>query len=195
VLGVWSSANDNYDAGIDVAVTPGGSGFAGVYHQNTPTGWKGPTGFYHTDIRALPAPLEGKTWDPLYVWAYPSYASASMYFSMQARYTLCDGEPQSRAAYPPANRHYLLELVGVPAGVVGAPPVGTVWEVPVGPTFTLTLPTYRTTNGLEGYRFAFTMTESSAIPGVSEWGLVAMTLLGMSAGTVVFGRRRPAHHH
>lgn len=30
----------------------------------------------------------------------------------------------------------------------------------------------------------------SAIPTVSEWGLVIMTLLGLSAGTIIFGRRR-----
>ena len=29
-----------------------------------------------------------------------------------------------------------------------------------------------------------------AIPTVSEWGLIVLTLLGMTAGTVMFGRRR-----
>lgn len=33
---------------------------------------------------------------------------------------------------------------------------------------------------------------SSAIPTVSEWGLIVMTLLVLSAGTVVLARRRPA---
>ncbi len=31
-----------------------------------------------------------------------------------------------------------------------------------------------------------------AIPTVSEWGLIVMTLLALTAGTIVFGRRRRA---
>lgn len=31
------------------------------------------------------------------------------------------------------------------------------------------------------------------IPSVSEWGLVVITLLGMTAGTIMLGRRQPIH--
>jgi hypothetical protein len=66
---------------------------------------------------------------------------------------------------PPESRQYLLKLLAVPEGVTGAPPAGTVWELPVQGLFTLALPTYRTTNGLEGYRFAFTISDALAVPG------------------------------
>ena len=34
---------------------------------------------------------------------------------------------------------------------------------------------------------------SPLIPAVSEWGLVVMTLLGLTAGTIMFMRRRPCY--
>ena len=53
----------------------------------------------------------------------------------------------------------------VPDGVTGAPPVGTVWEVPPDALFTVELPTHRTTDGLTGYEFSFTVSEAEASPG------------------------------
>ena len=44
---------------------------------------------------------------------------------------------------------------------------------------------------MPGYSFHYTYIRD-AIPAVSEWGLVVMTLLVLTAGTVVFGRRRAA---
>lgn len=143
-------------------------GFAGIYYEYNPPDWQGPTGFYHTDSRSLPAPHESRIWDSLYVWAYPSYPDETMFVSFQsfqaAQSSLC-GEQAYRAALPPSDRRYLLELLSVPDGVIGAPQVGTVWELPLGPLFTLELPTYSTTDGLEGYRFAFKITRVVSLPG------------------------------
>jgi len=138
-----------------------------VYYEHDPFSWVGPTGFYHLDYRSLPAPEESKTWDSLYVWAFDAYTPEMMYFSLIADMTLlCEGRTADQAvAPPPSNRRYLLELLSVPEGVVGAPPVGFIWELPVGSLFTLDLPTYRTNNGLEGYRFAFTITRVVTLPG------------------------------
>ncbi len=109
----------------------------------------------------------------MYVWAAPTYTGDLMYFSMAAD-TLFE---------PPSDRRYLLELLGIPEGMVGAPPVGTVWELPLGgTTFTLELPTYRTIDGLESYRFAFTIT--AVIP---EPNSAALLLVG---GATVLARRR-----
>ena len=33
----------------------------------------------------------------------------------------------------------------------------------------------------------------TAVPTVSEWGLIVMTLLVLTAGTLVYARRRPIH--
>ncbi|MCH8150396.1 MAG: hypothetical protein IH987_20860 [Planctomycetes bacterium] len=37
---------------------------------------------------------------------------------------------------------------------------------------------------------SMTTSESHAIPTVSEWGLVVITLLGLATGTILYGRRR-----
>ena len=238
-------------------------GYAAVHHQNDPPDWEGPTGFYHTDRQSLPEPAQSRSWDTLYFWAFPSYVGETMFVSFLADATVCRDQAH-RVAPPPTDRRYLLELLRLPEGVVGAPPVGTVWILPVGPLYTLEFPTFRTTDGLEGYQFAFTITRVTSLPGdfdrdgdvdqtdadqfalcytgpnggpigpgcgpgdfdsdgdidcddwdlfteawtepgppppppneqcmmaiptVSEWGLVAMTLLVLCAGTVVLLRR------
>ncbi len=106
------------------------------------------TGFWQSDIRAPLAPAESKTWSPIYLWADPSYAGGDvMHFAMEA----------DQGYAPPKDRPYTLELLAVPVGVQGAPPVGTQWAVPLNDTLVLTLPTYRTDNGLTGYQFGFTV--------------------------------------
>jgi len=137
-----------------------------VYREYDPPHWHGPTGFYHMDFQSLPSRNESKTWENLYVWAYPSHSSNTMYVSFLADMTfLCEGRTASRLDPPPMDRRFLLELLSVPDGVVGAPPVGRIWALPRGPLFTIALPTYRTTNGLTGYRFSFTITEAEPEPG------------------------------
>ena len=165
-MGVWSGATDNWDTGIDFLIGTTGSGFAGVYHENGQSGWLGPTGFYRFDLRSLPERNESKTWDSVYVWAALSYLNQTMSFSMLAQPGAC-AERSTSVLAPPLDRRYLLELLAVPEGVPEAPPVGTVWELPLQGTFSLEMPTYRTANGLEGYRFAFTMT--AAIPGPGDF--------------------------
>ncbi|MBN2563245.1 MAG: PEP-CTERM sorting domain-containing protein [Phycisphaerae bacterium] len=163
MLGVRSDATDGWDAELDYLIGTAGTGFAGVYHEYDPEGWLGDTGFYRTDYRSLLAPDEGMSWESLYVWADPSYPEEeeSMYFSMV-----------SDSTYPPPpDRRYLLHLVSVPDGVSGAPDEGTVWELLLDEVLTLDLPTYRTTNGLDGYRFSFTIT---AVPEPTTIGLVAV---------------------
>ena len=124
-----------------------------MYHVNATPEWLGPTGFYHTDLQSPPERNERRTWERICVWAAPSYVQSTMHFSLLAESSL------------PAERKYLLELMSVPDGVVGAPSVGTVWELPLLGYFTLPLPTYRTTEGLTGYQFALTITEAEPGPG------------------------------
>lgn len=121
-------------------------GYAGTYHENGVSGWTGPTGFYSTDVRKPLAPDESKTWSPLYLWATPAYVGTSMNFALQ---------PYD-AGMPPTNRRYSIQLVYVPPGVTGAPPVGTSWQVPCYAPFLVPVPTYATTDGLTGYQFAMT---------------------------------------
>ncbi len=121
--------------------------YTGVYHVNGVDGWTGATAFYRFDQRAPMAPEETKTWTPIHVWSDPEYTApeCEIVFS-----------PMSWAA-PPPYRSYTLELLYVPPEVTGAPPVGTVWDIPHDTDFALTLPSYPTANGLTGYRFAFTV--------------------------------------
>jgi hypothetical protein len=92
------------------------------------------------------SPIESKTWAPLHLWANPDiYEPNTMTLSI---------EPASDVP-PPADRTYTLELLYVPDGVQGAPPVGTTWSVPPDQIFMIDVPTFMTYDGLEGYRFAF----------------------------------------
>ncbi|UCE59305.1 MAG: hypothetical protein JSU63_17910 [Phycisphaerales bacterium] len=117
--------------------------------------WLGATGFYDDDLRTPLDRNECKTWAPICVWATVLYYPETMPVTFQA----------STSAVPPADRRYLLELLSVPGGVSGAPAEGTVWELPLEDQLTLELPTYRTSDGLTGYQFAFTITEAEPGPG------------------------------
>jgi hypothetical protein len=169
-MGAWSGATDGWDLDLDTElVTYGAPGYAGVYHEKYVNGWVGPTGFLFNDLRAPLDPNESKTWDSLYVWADPTYSGELMPFSMEAD----DANP------PPVDRAYLLELLAVPDGVIGAPPVGTVWQLPLNELVTIFVPTWRSFNGLDSYRFAFTVTATPE-PG---------TLIALAA-MALFCRRR-----
>lgn len=121
----------------------GAGGYLGVYHVLGVAGWDGPTGFYRYDQRAAVLVPEGKHWSPIHMWADPSFSEPVFWIEF---------EP-----WPgnPPDRHYTLELLYVPPGVVGAPPVGTVWTIPPAQNYRVELPPYRTTDGMSGYRLAF----------------------------------------
>lgn len=126
----------------------GGLGYAGVYHETGVDGWSGPTGMYYNDWRAVLTPDVAKVWVPIYVWADLTYPGDQMAFSIEPDY----GWP------PPKTGSYTLELLAVPFGIEGAPPVGTVWSVPTDRLLTLVLPAYPTDKGEDGYKFALSMT-------------------------------------
>lgn len=165
-MGVWSGAEDGWDE-LDRLIDSGRVGYAAMYHERTGGIWGGPTGFYQTDYRSPMEPGAGKTWDSLYVWADPSYKGDTMFLTLNP-------DPDSP---PPIDRTYNLELLQVPDGLVDAPPVGSVWDIPTGSPITLEIPTYRTKNGLDGYRFAFTMNAVPEPTTISLLAIGAMTLL------------------
>jgi len=128
-----------------------GNGYAGVYHENGP-GWTGPTGFYSTDQRGEIGIDESKTWQDLYVWAPLDFPHEQMQLVLSPTYFYP----------PPPTRAYWLTLLQVPEGIVGAPAVGTTWRIwPLAreSSFAILLPTYRTTDGLSGYKFSLTFSE------------------------------------
>jgi len=96
-----------------------------------------------------------------------------MFFSMEAHLDLP----------PPRDRQYLVTLLHVPEDVSGGPPVGTTWTLPEKGILSIPLPTYRTDNGLKGYRFSFTATEVIPEPGTA----LLLTTAGLVAARV---RRR-----
>jgi hypothetical protein len=94
------------------------------------------------------APGETKTWTPLHLWARSGHTSPMMSL----------GTLPSATMPPPSDREYLLELLYVPVGVEGAPPVGTCWEISSKGPFLLEVPSYWTAgDGRLSYRFAFTV--------------------------------------
>jgi hypothetical protein len=172
LLGVWSGATDQWDYDLDMRLDPtGASGYAGTYHVKGEGDWEGASGFYAADIRAGVAPNEGKTFAPIYVWADAANPGTVMYFSM---------EPGG-SAVPPPDRLYILQLLAVPAGVTGAPAVGTSWLLPAD-SFTLELPAWATDDGLTGYQFGFTITPTMPEPAT----------LSLLAAAALLARRRAA---
>jgi hypothetical protein len=150
-----------------------GDGLAGSFHEYDPPEWEGPTAFYGKDYHAMPEPHESEVWDSLYVWATPSYPAGekTMFFSMRP----------DTLFLPPDDRDYILELLQVPEGVEGAPPIGTSWKVPLTwEGLVIEVPAYRTDDGLSGYRFSFTITK--VIPEPSALLLFGGVALALTAG-------------
>jgi hypothetical protein len=164
-MGVWSGATNDYDPGFDRPLEILGLGAAAVYHETGEQGWTGPTDYYITDYRAPLGADGSQTWSPLYLWANPeAYTDETMFLSI---------EPAADAV-PPSNRHYSLELLYVPDGVTGAPPVGTVWDVQPDHALVVEVPTYKSDDGRTGYQFAFTV---GAVPEPAPVLAVAAALL------------------
>jgi hypothetical protein len=158
-MGVRSVTTDGYDRDWDQPDTVLDAGYAAVFHNGEDSGWDGPTDFYRTDYRAPMAPGDSKTWAPIHLWADPySYGQETMFLSV---------EPFA-GNQPPSDRTYTIELLYVPDGIDGAPPVGTTWPVDKS-LVTIEVPTFATYDGMEGYRFSFTASavpEPAALPGM-----------------------------
>ena len=169
-MGVWADSTDGYDKYLDIPDDIPGPGYAGIYHENDPPTWTGPSDFYRTDFRS---PLElGETeiWSGLYLWADPeTYEDSVMYLSVEAD----PGYP------PPAGWRFVVELLYVPEGIEGAPEVGETWQVDPLNTLTIEVPTYWAMNGLESYQFSFTIL---ALPEPT-------TLVGLVVGVLLLRRR------
>lgn len=145
-LGTDVAATDGFDEDYDIELlTWGALGYAGLYREAGIDGWDGPTAYYWDEMRAPLELVDEKVWQPICVWADPIYIGETIDFSFE----LYELSP------PYGERTYELELIAVPEGVDGAPPVGTVWTVEIGVETTMTIPVYRTEVGLEGYQFAF----------------------------------------
>ncbi|MBN1345046.1 MAG: hypothetical protein JXQ73_20295 [Phycisphaerae bacterium] len=149
-LGARTDASDDFDADKDRAVDPNQTGlaFAAVYYEQGPN-WSASTGFYDRDIRAEPTEGGTYTWS-LYVWNGSDWPNEEIDFILDAVLA--------------RDANYVLKLKAVPAGITGAPDVGTTWEVPRSGLLSIPLPSYETTDGKKGYRFTVTMTDGRTPP-------------------------------
>ncbi|MGD8452963.1 MAG: PEP-CTERM sorting domain-containing protein [Phycisphaerae bacterium] len=149
-FGVRSDATDDWDDQLDWPDELTGDGHASIYHEFNPPEWTGPTGFYRTDHKAKMDPGDSKTWGPIHVWAEPgSELEDTMYFSIRA----------DSYYKPPADWVYTLELISVPDGVEGGPPVGTQWLLRVdGNTMTVPMPFFESIDGMDAFQFTVSAT-------------------------------------
>ena len=158
---------------MDHQVLPGALGYAGVYHE-TSKDWEGPAGYYMNDRRKILSPLESEVFTPIALWA-------ERHFEPDVMGIAFEGDEFNP---PPQDRQYFLELLYVPEGIEGAPPVGTIWEAPSDGPFSVTVPTYRWTlpepnygsPDPAGYLFSFTMTPVIPEPA-SFFGLILGAVL------------------
>jgi len=149
--------------------------YVATYHSSTTAGgtWTGPPGFYGIDYRA-PIPLipgQSKTWT-MYVWAVPLWPW-NIRFAWSHYFTF------------PDEFYFTLTLKSKPAGIIGGPIAGTVWDLSAQPNAGIQLPIFRTANGLEGYVFDFTAT---VIPEPSSLAALLAGLGGL--GALGWRRRR-----
>ena len=121
-------------------------------------------------------PDEGKTFSPIALWATNTYTGDLIGIAFEG----------DESAPPPENRRYFLELLSVPEGVEGAPPEGTVWEVPAHGLFSVILPTYQWWEDKggppgepHGYLFSFTITPEIPEPGTMVCALLAAGVLAL----------------
>ena len=141
-------------------------GFAGVWHSYNPPDWTSDSGFYLNDFRPPPEDDSGTiTWSPIHVWANQDFWLDTMSFSL--KFDEYFGAPE--------DRDFVLELLFVPPGMIGAPGVGTQWAMPKTGTLTVSMPTYAAKEGEGGYRFSVTMLATVPEPAtlcVLGFGLV-----------------------
>lgn len=76
------------------------------------------------------------------------------------------------------------------SGVDDARFIGVISDTPIQRVFINESPTDNDNTGMKGFAFAVSVVDCNAVPTVSEWGLVSMSLLGLVTGTLMFARRR-----
>lgn len=143
-FGARAEATEGYDGSpLDemIGFRDVNEGYAAVYHEQNGD-WSGPTGFYQRDQRPAPPDGGSKTW-LIYLWVLDSYPHDQIEIATDGRF-IREGS-------------FKLRLDVVPEGVVGAPAVGTEWDLPNDRSLAITLPTYRTSDGKTGYQFTLTM--------------------------------------
>lgn len=164
-FGVKTQASNGYDSS-DGMIIQGPKAYFGTYHQSGISGWTGPTGFYCGDFRApipvVPGPSQSWT---IYVWADPTLGSTASSIGFSWTYG---------GYLPPSLYDFRLRLAAKPQGVTGGPSVGTTYNLSQTPGQEVSLPVFRTANGLEGYIFEFTAT---VVPEPSSLAALGVGLL------------------
>lgn len=177
-FGVRPAATDGYDDTLDatIAERQANEGYAATYHENGPN-WSGTTGFYQHDMRGAPADGESTSWT-VYVWVPETYANSRMELATDG-YSIREGG-------------FKLRLDTVPAGVEGAPDVGTEWNFSNDKSLTVILPAHKTSDGKTGYVFSLTMTMDGSIstPPLCCASMAPPALLLLATGAWLMARPR-----
>ncbi|MDI6828622.1 MAG: PEP-CTERM sorting domain-containing protein [Armatimonadota bacterium] len=171
-IGTTSSDIDGYqstkDKYLDLSLLSGLAAY-GVYHANS-SDWTGPTGYYRQDIRApLNQNSPMKNWQPLYIWAGPSYSNNVIKLSWT---------PGMGGNYlPDATVSYKLTLVDN-KGVNGAPPNGMFWILNPQSAGSILLPAIKTTNpNIDAYVFDF---QAALVPEPASIFAILIGTLGIA---------------
>jgi hypothetical protein len=176
-FGYRSDATDGHDAyPVDqlLGARQENEGFAAIYYENGPD-WSGDTGWYQRDSRSLPASGESKTWT-FYVWVADTYPEDQMAIATDGRFIRIGS--------------FKLRLDAVPAGVTGAPTVGTEWDFPTDKSLSISLPPYKTDDGKTGYVFTLTMTnDGSSNPPCCPFAAPVLLVLAAGGWMLVRPRR------
>jgi len=142
--------------------------YAAVYHDEKVGGWNGSIGFYRDDYVGPLTSGQTKTWQ-ICVWSTPDMPA-----DHNATYLVMNRMDNIALT---SDFQFELKLVSKPESVSAGPDIGTVWNAD-SPTMEVevTLPTYRTDNGLSGYQFEFSAT---AIPEPSSFLALAGGVMGL----------------
>ncbi len=179
-FGVWRSATDGFDAWDSVSYpSAGGMTHVGAYHSPDEDAWEGPAAFYGGDFRApLTRYGESKTWS-IWLWNDPALPAESV-----EQRILMGGVP------PPADHRVTLTLAAKPVGVTGGPPVGATWDLTRPPRVEFYLPTFRTTDGKQGYLLEL---RATLVPAPSSLLALSAGLAGLAGVMRRTAGGRPRH--
>jgi hypothetical protein len=178
-LASYASCVDGYD--MEMLSTPAynePSAEIRIRHQQSVDGWNAPTGWYAHDFRGELPVGASKVFADIYIWSNPAFTGTDI----PLKWYWYTGQPD------PENWTFNLQLIDIPDDISYNGPMSwnlTPCRTKTAPQLLVNLPTYHTTDGMQGYRLRVT-----AVHAVPEPSGLAIALPVLAAAVLALRRRQ-----